>query len=107
MKYKFLTLSLLLAGSPPIVVYQESVKGSNPSEFEGKSPNKHNKFYFIVSPLEESVKDAIRRNEIDVDSKIKDLVSTPIGLPGMKGYKDGGPDIAMCNHWLLYTSRCV
>lgn len=61
-----------IISSPPIVVYQESVKGSNPSEFEGKSPNKHNKFYFIVSPLEESVKDAIRRNEIDVDSKIKD-----------------------------------
>ena len=61
-----------IIASPPIVVYQESVKGSNPSEFEGKSPNKHNKFYFIVSPLEDSVKDAIRRNEIDVDSKIKD-----------------------------------
>jgi len=61
-----------IISSPPIVVYQESVKGSNPSEFEGKSPNKHNKFYFIVSPLEESVKDAIRRSDIDVDAKIKD-----------------------------------
>lgn len=28
----------------------------------------------------------------------KATVSTPIGLPGMKGYKDGGPDIAMFNH---------
>ncbi len=61
-----------IISSPPIVVYQESVKGANPSEFEGKSPNKHNKFYFIVSPLEESVKDAIRKNDIDVDAKIKD-----------------------------------
>ena len=28
----------------------------------------------------------------------KATVSTPIGLPGMKGYKDGGPDIAKFNH---------
>ena len=28
----------------------------------------------------------------------KATVSTPIGLPGMKGYKDGGPEIAMFNH---------
>ncbi|MBO6084292.1 MAG: GTP-binding protein, partial [Candidatus Methanomethylophilaceae archaeon] len=40
-----------IISSPPIVVYQESVKGPNPNEFEGKSPNKHNKFYFIVEPL--------------------------------------------------------
>ena len=61
-----------IVASAPIVVYQESVKGANPSEFEGKSPNKHNKFYFIVSPLEESINVAIRKGEIDVDSKIKD-----------------------------------
>ena len=39
-----------IVASAPIVVYQECVKGTNPTEFEGKSPNKHNKFYFIVSP---------------------------------------------------------
>jgi elongation factor 2 len=61
-----------IVSSPPIVVYQESVKGANPSEFEGKSPNKHNKFYFIVEPLEEGVKEAIRKGEIDTEAKIKD-----------------------------------
>ena len=61
-----------IVSSPPIVVYQESVKGANPSEFEGKSPNKHNKFYFIVEPLEEAVQDAIRKGDIDVEAKIKD-----------------------------------
>ncbi len=61
-----------IISSPPIVVYQESVKGPNPSEFEGKSPNKHNKFYFIVEPLEEGVKEAIRKGDIDPDAKIKD-----------------------------------
>lgn len=61
-----------IISSPPIVVYQESVKGKNPSEFEGKSPNKHNKFYFLVEPLEESVTAAIRKGDIDPDAKIKD-----------------------------------
>ncbi|MDR1404544.1 MAG: elongation factor EF-2 [Candidatus Methanoplasma sp.] len=61
-----------IISSPPIVVYQESVRGKNPSEFEGKSPNKHNKFYFLVEPLEQTIVDAIRRGEIDPDAKIKD-----------------------------------
>ena len=61
-----------IVSSAPIVVYQESVKGRNPSEFEGKSPNKHNKFYFIVEPLEEGVKEAIRKGDIDPEAKIKD-----------------------------------
>ncbi len=61
-----------IVSSAPIVVYQESVKGRNPSEFEGKSPNKHNKFYFLVEPLEEGVKNAIRKGDIDPDAKIKD-----------------------------------
>ncbi len=61
-----------IVSSAPIVVYQESVKGPNAKEFEGKSPNKHNKFYFIVSPLEEGVKEAIHKGDIDPDAKIKD-----------------------------------
>ena len=61
-----------IVSSAPIVVYQESVKGQNPKEFEGKSPNKHNKFYFIVEPLEDGVKEAIRKGDIDTEAKIKD-----------------------------------
>ena len=61
-----------IVSSPPIVVYQEGVKGVTPSQFEGKSPNKHNKFYFIVEPLDEAVINAIRAGEIDPDAKIKD-----------------------------------
>lgn len=61
-----------IVASPPIVVYQEGIKGKNPREFEGKSPNKHNKFYFLVEPMEEEISAAIRRGEIDPDAKIKD-----------------------------------
>jgi len=58
--------------SPPIVVYQEGIKGPNARQFEGKSPNKHNKFYFMVEPLEATIVDAIHKGEIDPDAKIKD-----------------------------------
>ncbi len=58
--------------SPPIVVYRESVEKTTPREFEGKSPNKHNKFYVVVEPLEQAVVDAIKSGEIDPDAKIKD-----------------------------------
>ncbi len=49
--------------SPPIVVYREAITRQSP-EVEGKSPNKHNKFYFIVEPLEESILTAIKRGDI-------------------------------------------
>ncbi len=49
--------------SPPIVTYRESItKLSN--EVEGKSPNKHNKFYMTVEPLEEAFAEAIANGEI-------------------------------------------
>ena len=60
-----------IVSSAPIVVYQESVKG-HAGPFEGKSPNKHNKFYFEVEPLEQGVVDAIKRGDIDVTAKLKD-----------------------------------
>ncbi len=49
--------------SPPIVVYRESVLKES-AEIEGKSPNKHNKFYIKVMPLEDKVYDAIKAGEL-------------------------------------------
>ena len=60
-----------IQASAPIVVYQEGVK-KHAGPFEGKSPNKHNKFYFEVEPLEQSVIDAMKSGVISVDAKIKD-----------------------------------
>lgn len=45
--------------SEPIVVYRESVLGTSP-DVEGKSPNKHNKFYIHVEPLEDHIYQAIK-----------------------------------------------
>jgi elongation factor 2 len=38
--------------SPPIVVYRESIRKSA-GPFEGKSPNKHNRVYVVIEPLNE------------------------------------------------------
>jgi len=60
-----------IKASAPIVVYREAVKGKG-GPFEGKSPNKHNKFYMVVEPLEEAIVEAIKNGEIKTDGKIKD-----------------------------------
>jgi len=57
--------------SPPIVIYRESVRGVTPEAVEGKSPNKHNKFYIIAEPLEEKIHQAMIRGEIPSSSEIK------------------------------------
>ena len=49
--------------SSPIVVYRETVTNES-REFEGKSPNKHNKFYFTVEPLDPKIKEAIKSGEL-------------------------------------------
>ncbi len=49
--------------SDPIVVYRESVKKESP-EVEGKSPNKHNKFYLIVEPMAPELYKAVASGEI-------------------------------------------
>ncbi|MBI4144711.1 elongation factor EF-2 [Candidatus Woesearchaeota archaeon] len=60
--------------SPPIVVYRETVSKQS-GEVEGKSPNKHNKLYFKVEPLEPHVSELIRNGEISEGRiKKKDLV---------------------------------
>ncbi|MCD6381823.1 MAG: elongation factor EF-2, partial [Candidatus Aenigmarchaeota archaeon] len=49
--------------SPPIVVYRETVTSDSPEQ-EGKSPNKHNKFYIKVKPMPDGLFEAIRKGEI-------------------------------------------
>lgn len=58
--------------SNPIVVYRETVTSKSPV-VEGKSPNKHNKFYITVEPLEKEVYRAIVRGDIP-EGRIKKKV---------------------------------
>jgi elongation factor 2 len=55
--------------SEPIVVYRESVAKKSPHKFEGKSPNKHNRFYIEVEPLPENIVKALYNNEIPENVK--------------------------------------
>ena len=51
--------------SPPIVVYREGIEGNNHGRsFEGKSPNRHNRFYFEVESLSTEVVEALRSGDL-------------------------------------------
>ncbi|MBN16765.1 MAG: elongation factor EF-2 [Euryarchaeota archaeon] len=51
--------------SEPIVVYRESINGNNVDRsFEGKSPNRHNRFYIEVESLPQNVVDALRSGDV-------------------------------------------
>lgn len=72
--------------SEPIVVYRETVSATSP-KFEGKSPNKHNRFYIVAKPLEEEVIKAIEDGTLPTDERrIKDKKAVAkkleeLGLP--------------------------
>jgi len=51
--------------SKPIVVYRETVQ-SHAGPVEGKSPNRHNRFYMEVEPLSPVVIELIKNNEISM-----------------------------------------
>jgi elongation factor 2 len=50
--------------SPPIVVYREAINGRNAEPAEGKSPNKHNKLYFLVEPVSPELALALKKGTI-------------------------------------------
>jgi elongation factor 2 len=56
--------------SKPIVVYRETIFEKSPV-VEGKSPNKHNKLYIQVEPLEDKVYQAMVAGEIPSEKEIK------------------------------------
>ncbi len=83
--------------SEPIVVYREGISKKSTNKFEGKSPNKHNRFYIEVEPLPENIRKAIYNNEIpenvkkyknEVIKKLQELgmdKETAKGVFGLKG----------------------
>ncbi|MBI4019959.1 MAG: elongation factor EF-2 [Candidatus Aenigmarchaeota archaeon] len=70
--------------SPPIVIYREGVRDATPSAVEGKSPNKHNRFYVIAEPLEPEIYEAMVNGELPSDAELKkkdlDIQAKLIGL---------------------------
>ena len=71
--------------STPIVIYRETVRGESPT-VEGKSSNKHNRFFMKVEPLEEGVYQALAEGKIEeknVRKYIKEIVQKLVdaGMP--------------------------
>ena len=52
--------------SEPIVVYRETVTGVA-GPVEGKSPNRHNRFYLVLSPLPDAIATLIRNGDISMN----------------------------------------
>lgn len=87
--------------SPPLVIYRETIRGTSP-EVEGKSANKHNRFFMIAEPLEEGIFNALREGKIDehnVRKFIKDIVPKMVEL-GMSR-EDAKNIVEMHNHNVL------
>ncbi len=65
-----------VVASPPIVIYHETVRQESP-EVEGKSSNKHNRFYVTVEPLEPELFNALATGKIEttnVRKYLKELI---------------------------------
>ena len=52
-----------VVASKPIILYRETVSKKG-RVFEGKSPNRHNRIYMQVEPLEEEIIELIRKGEL-------------------------------------------
>ena len=55
-----------VVATPPVIVYRETIRDKS-QVFEGKSPNKHNKFYLSVMPLDETAIRLIQESIITED----------------------------------------
>lgn len=75
--------NLEVVTSPPIVVFRETVTTTSPV-VEGKSPNKHNRFYIVVEPLPEKVIQLFKEGEVDMkmDKKERRRKLQEAGLSG-------------------------
>jgi len=83
-----------IKSSPPIVVYRECVRRTS-QVFEGKSPNKHNRFFVEVTPLEQPIVDAIKSGELSVEGKIKDAKELARKLVELGMDKDEAKGVVM------------
>jgi len=94
--------------SEPIVVYRESVAKKSPQKFEGKSPNKHNRFYITVEPLDPKIEKALYENEIpgNVKKYKKDVIKQLQDL-GMEKDEAKGAIAIQGNNLMLDVTKGI
>ncbi len=93
-----------ITASEPIVVYRETVERPSPP-FEGKSPNKHNRFLFEVEPLEESVVNAIHEGDIPSGERIKDKKQLARDLQELGMVKDESRSLVAIEGYNMLLDR--
>jgi len=81
-----------ITSSEPIVVYREATQTQG-GPFMGISPNRHNRFYLEVEPMEEDIVKAIDRGDITVKGKIKDKAELAQDLRDLGMEKDESKNI--------------
>ncbi|HWQ65278.1 MAG TPA: elongation factor EF-2 [Methanospirillum sp.] len=78
--------------SEPIVVYRETIVDKLESPVEGKSPNRHNRFYFMLEPMPANVVEAIKNHEISMNQEQLErrdaMVQAGFGKDEAKSVKD-------------------
>jgi elongation factor 2 len=93
-----------IIASPPIVVYRETVTKLSPA-IEGKSPNKHNKFYITAEPVPEGIYKAMVEGELkdcEVKGKNVDVIEKLQKLGVEKDLAKGAKMIL--NHCILFDT---
>jgi elongation factor 2 len=55
--------------SPPIVVYRETITGAA-GPVEGKSPNRHNRFYLELEPMDPAIVKLIQEGEVSMHQQV-------------------------------------
>ncbi|MFC2174916.1 elongation factor EF-2 [archaeon] len=84
--------------SPPIIVYRETVSKESPV-IEGKSPNRHNRFYIIAAPLEDEVYEAMVNGDLtERDAKQSKELGKKLHELGMDKDESKKP-------WALYNKN--
>ena len=98
---KLKELGIDVVMSKPIVVYREAVFEKSP-EVEAKSPNKHNKLYLTVEPLEDGVYQAMVDGNLPADMEVK---AKNIDL--FKKFAEYGMDYDEAKSISLIYNKCV
>ncbi|GAA5263341.1 elongation factor EF-2 [Methanocalculus sp. MC3] len=88
--------------SEPIVVYRETVT-TKAGPVEGKSPNRHNRFYIEVEPLDQAIVDAIQNGDVSMNMSQLERRDVLVGLGMDKDEAKNVKDIYTTNVFLDMT----
>ncbi|MCA1915991.1 elongation factor EF-2 [Methanospirillum hungatei] len=89
--------------SEPIVVYRETITQELTEPVEGKSPNRHNRFYFTLHPLPDHVVEMIKNHEISMNQESLERRDTMIKAGFDKEEAKNVKDIYATNLFLDMT----